>query len=233
MFFQKYHSANSANPTYGTIFSNLSGKVHARRGHENCCCFATPQGVHQRVRSRVEHFRIDPTARVTAELRNAQQEKNGGRGASSRGFVRGIGFLFFCFVGDATQVDRLPFESLKPPFPLHLRAFEALFHPRTEKNVISLNLVPSKRKATKEIQHEIVEKITKKCPFFSSPATKTDPPQKSPSANWTRTFFGPYGQKRCGGRKRAAHPLLFVVRWADLSGKWCNRSAIFALSVLL
>ena len=31
-------------------------------------------------------------------------------------------------------------ESLKPPFPLHLRAFEGLFHPRVpEKNVISFH----------------------------------------------------------------------------------------------
>ena len=57
------------------------------------CRFATLQGVHQRVRSLVEHFRIDPPAGVTAELGNGQQEKNGGRGASSRGFVRRIGFL--------------------------------------------------------------------------------------------------------------------------------------------
>ena len=74
-FFQKYHSANSANPTYGATFSNLSGKIHARRGHENCCRFATLQGVHRRVRSRGKHFRIDPTAGVTVELKNAQQKK--------------------------------------------------------------------------------------------------------------------------------------------------------------
>ena len=76
--------------------------VHARRGHENCCRFATLHGVHQRVRSRVEHFRIDPTAGVTAELKNAQQEKTEvevlpvvALSAESASFF---------FVGDATQV---------------------------------------------------------------------------------------------------------------------------------
>ena len=50
------------------------------------------------MRRRVEHFRIDPTARVTVELRNAQQEKSGRRGASSRGFTRRIGFFLFLFL---------------------------------------------------------------------------------------------------------------------------------------
>ena len=41
---------------------------------------------------------------VMAELRNVVRKKHGGRGASSRKFVRKIGVSDFFFVDDATQV---------------------------------------------------------------------------------------------------------------------------------
>ena len=94
------------------------------------------------------------------------------------------GYLFKRFFSLIER--RLPFESWKPLFPIYLRAFEALLHPRTEKNVISLNLVPSKRKATKKFNMKVSKKSQKKAPKM----------------------------------RQAAH--LFVVRWADFSGKWCN-----------
>ena len=50
-------------------------------------------------------FRIRGEAGVLAESRNIVRKKNGGRGASSRGFVGRIGFFAFLFVGDATQVN--------------------------------------------------------------------------------------------------------------------------------
>ena len=111
---------------YGTTFSYFSREVHARRGHENCCRFATLQGVHERVRSRVEHFRIDPTAEVTAELRNAQPEKNGGRGASSRGFVRIIGFFFLCGRCNTGEADQHGVQRTLVPQPTTLRLSRSL-----------------------------------------------------------------------------------------------------------
>lgn len=68
------------------------------------------------------------------------------------------------------------------------RAFEALFHPRTEKSVLSLNLVPSLTEATKTFSmklivenitkrnsHEYVENITTKGSKHLSASAKTDP----------------------------------------------------------
>ena len=49
-------------------------------------------------------FLIRGYAGVMAELRDVVRKKNGGRSASSRGFVRKISFSVFFFVGDATQV---------------------------------------------------------------------------------------------------------------------------------
>ena len=47
----------------------------------------------------VVDFRIRGEAGVRAELRNVVHQKNGGRGASGRGFVRRIVFFFFFFLG--------------------------------------------------------------------------------------------------------------------------------------
>ena len=48
------------------------------------------------------NFRIRGEAGVVGEVRDVGK-KDGGRGASSRGFVRRIGFFIF-LVGDASQV---------------------------------------------------------------------------------------------------------------------------------
>ena len=72
-------------------FPNFSDKVAVPRWHEICCRFATLQGEHQRLDRRVVDFSIRGDAGVMAETRNVVRKKNGGRGASSRGFVRKIG----------------------------------------------------------------------------------------------------------------------------------------------
>ena len=72
-------------------------------GHENCCRFATLQGVHQRMRIRVEHFQIDPKSGVTAEWRNTQQEKTEVEVFPIVNLCAQSAFCFF-FVGDVTQV---------------------------------------------------------------------------------------------------------------------------------
>ena len=78
-------------------FSNFSDKVAVPRGHENCCRFATLQQEHLRLDRRVVEFFIRGYAGYMAEIRNVLRKKNGGRGASSRGFVRKIGFSDFFF----------------------------------------------------------------------------------------------------------------------------------------
>ena len=82
-----------------TTFSNFSDKVAVLRGHENCCRFATLQWEHQRLDRRVLDSLIRGDAGVMAGLRNGVREKNGGRGASSCGLVRKIGFSDFFFCG--------------------------------------------------------------------------------------------------------------------------------------
>ena len=111
-------------------------------------------------------------------------------------------------------MNRLPFETLKPPFPLYLRAFEALFHPRTEKNVISLNLVPSKRKATKKFSMNLSKKLQKKPSIFFACSENRPHSFLGPSANWIRTYGVAYGQKRCAGRKRmCGKPHIYFFLW--------------------
>ncbi|CAM9367867.1 unnamed protein product, partial [Laminaria digitata] len=132
------------------------------------------------------------------------------------------------------------FQSLKPPLPLYLRAFEALFHPRTDKNVISLNLVPYKRKATKKLNMKLSKKKKKKAPKFvrlCSPAAKTDPiiffafgeiPPTHILANAPKKVRGPKTDVR-----NAVHLLSFVVRCADFSEKWCNCATFHHLFITL
>ena len=60
--------------------------------------------------------RVD--AGVLAQLRNVVRKKNGGRGASSRGFVRKIVVSDFFFVGDATQVIIVPENRKQNMFSL-------------------------------------------------------------------------------------------------------------------
>ena len=62
-------------------------------------------------------FRVRGEGGIMAELRNVLRKKNGGRGASSRGFVRRIGFFIFYFLGDATQVRRAPSHGVIEPLP--------------------------------------------------------------------------------------------------------------------
>ena len=64
---------------------------------------------------------------------------------------------------------------MKPPFPLYLRILEALFQPRTDKNFVSLNLVPSKRKAMTKISTKLSKKSQKSPPHQNSLAAKTGP----------------------------------------------------------
>ena len=63
-------------------------------------------------------FRLRGEAGVMAGLRNIVRKKNGGKGASSRGFVGRIDFIAFC-VGDSTQVGySLGYGgSYPPPIP--------------------------------------------------------------------------------------------------------------------
>ena len=83
------------NPTtWNHIFQLQRQSRGPYRGHENCCRFATLQLEHQRLDRRVD-FSIRGDAGVMAEIRNVERKKNGGRGASSRGFVRKIGFSDF------------------------------------------------------------------------------------------------------------------------------------------
>ena len=93
-------------------------------------------------------------------------------------------------------VDRLPFESLKPPFPLFASLWSLLSSSDREKRH-KFELGSLEMKSHKEIQHEIAEKSRKKALKCGE---NRPPPKKSPSTNWTRTFWEAYGQNRCGRR---------------------------------
>jgi len=114
---------------------------------------------------------------------------------------------------------------LKPSFPPFLRALEALFHPRTEKNVIRLNLAPSKKKATKKFSVKLSKQSLKKPSIFFRLQRKQTPFFLGAFGELDLHIWGAVRPKTVRGAKtdvwQAAH-LLFVVRWADFSGKWCT-----------
>ena len=85
------YSTGKSNPTLRDHISNFSDNVAVFRAHESCCRIATLQLEHVRVDRRVVYFGIRSVAEVVAERRNVGQEKNTGRGASSRRFVQKIG----------------------------------------------------------------------------------------------------------------------------------------------
>ena len=133
--------------------------------------------MHQRVRRRVEHFRIDPTARVTVELRNAQQEKSGRRGASSRGFTRRIGFFLFLFLW-AMQHRQVATRCS------HL---SVLHRPqkKTEKKAIFTTPVPTTRRG----RSTYTRTVTLNVPLPVTPIFTTTPVLHRPRKKSSSLFF--------------------------------------------
>ena len=82
------------------------------------------------------------------------------------------------------------------------------------------------KESHKEIQHEFVEKITKKALNFFRLQRKQTPFFLGAFGELDPHIWGGVRPKKVRGAKtdvrQAAHLLLFVVRWSDFSGKWCT-----------
>ena len=113
-----------------------------------------------------------------------------------------------------------------------------MFHPRTEKNATSLNLVRSKRKAANKFRMNLSKKSQKKkSPKFRRLRRK--------QAHFFFHRVRRIGPAHLGGAtakkvreakadvRQAAHLLLFVVRYGDFSGKWCNCATFHHLIITL